>query len=127
MPIKRLTSIVFIFIFSCINFTRTENSQINYVKHVHDFGNIKFKSKAEYDFYYVNNRNQPISIKYVSVNCSCLSSKWSQEEISPKEKSKLTVRKDTGIPGGFEDRILVYYNGLDIPDTLVIKGKVVYP
>ncbi len=68
-----------------------------------------------------------LSIKFVKMNCGCLNSKWSGGKIRPNGKGKVTIQKDTGIPGNFEDRILVYYNESDIPDTLIIKGKVIYP
>lgn len=124
----KISSIVTFFIFfSCSNFNRSENTHLYFKKYVHDFGNIKFKVGAEYDFHYINLSNRSLSIKFVRMNCGCLSSKWSEGKIVSNAKGKITIRKDTGIPGVFEDRILVYYNELSLPDTLIIKGKVVYP
>lgn len=116
--------VFFFAIYSCIN--KAKNSNIIYDRYICDLGKLRFKIKAEGEFKIKNMGEGSLSIKFVKTNCGCISSKWSENEIKPNETGKIIIQKDTGIPGAFEDKILVYYNEVDLPDTLIIKGEVVY-
>lgn len=89
---------------------------------VHDFGNVKEGSKAEYVFEFVNKGKKPITIQNVSSSCGCTVPSWSKEPVAPKKKGQITVNYRTS-PGPINKQVTVM---TDVGNKVLrIKGTVV--
>ncbi len=66
-------------------------------------------------------------INDVKTSCGCTVPEWSKEPIRPGRKGQITIKYDADFPGVFHKTVEVFYNGVDSPYMLGIKGEVEYP
>ncbi len=113
--------------FSCSkSTTNLENTTISFKKEVHDFGEIPQKKEVSTIFVFINTGEEPLLIQEVKSTCGCTVPEYPKEMIKPSDKGEIKVIYDANLPGRFNKKISVFYNGKDSPKTLTIKGEVPY-
>ena len=77
-------------------------------------------------FKFSNTGETPLLIYDVKTSCGCTVPEWPKEGIAPKEEGIIKVNYDAKHFGNFSKTITVFYNGVNSPQLLTIKGEVVY-
>jgi hypothetical protein len=119
--------IITILLFSCNNYTTSNNAKINFPNTEHDFGLLEYKKGAEFEIEFKNSGDTPLVIQNVKTSCGCTIPKWPKKPIKPGKKEALLIKYDSAYPGKFKKTIAVFFNGEDSPVNLTIKGEVEYP
>lgn len=100
--------------------------KVEFVKTVHDFGDIMLNSgHHKYTFTFKNTSQQPVVIQTVISSCGCTTTDWTRSPIMPGESGKIdaTFLNDQG-PYPFDKSLTVYITGEQRPVVLRIKGVV---
>lgn len=97
---------------------------IEFEKVEFDMGMLENKKPKAVDIGFVNNGNEPLVIYRVETSCGCTVPQWPQKPIAPSKKGRIGVTYDAEFPGMFRKEIIVHYNGMNSPDTIVIRGEV---
>jgi hypothetical protein len=97
---------------------------IEFEKVEFDMGMLENKKSKAVDIGFVNNGNEPLVIHRVEASCGCTVPQWPPKPIAPSKKGRIGVTYDAEFPGMFRKEIIVHYNGVNLPDTLVIRGEV---
>ena len=104
-----------------------QSEQISFEESVHDFGIIKEEDgAATYEFKFINNGTEPITIVTVKASCGCTTPGWSKEPIAPGEAGYIKAQYNTkNRPGPF-NKSLTVTTDLEVEKTkrLYIKGQV---
>ena len=133
MKMKRLFFSVTLLIFCLLLNAQTDNSlynqgsskpQISFEKTLHNFGSVKKKVEASYEFVFKNTGKGPLIVSNVTTSCDCTTPVWPKEPIMPGKTGKIKVGYDTKDLGIFNKTITVYSNGVTNPVTLTIQGDV---
>lgn len=125
----KLTFILTLFCFvpGCKTESIRYNAEIQFSSHEHDFGELGLTQKSSYQFSFSNPGATPLLIQHVKTSCGCTVPVWPQKPIKPGEKAEITIDYDSSHPGRFHKTISVFYNGINSPVTLSIKGSVRVP
>lgn len=125
--ISGLLTIIVLLLFATTSAAQNStNSQIEFNKLVHDFGDITLSSgKHTYVFTFKNIGNSPLVIQTVISSCGCTTPVWTRNPVKPGETGKIEVTflNDQG-PYPFDKALTVYVSGLNRPIILRIKGVV---
>lgn len=109
----------------CIHkFKPQSSTTIEFEKTELDMGMLESKKPKAIDIGFVNSGNEPLVIFQVETSCGCTVPQWSQKPIAPSKKGRIGVTYDAEFPGMFRKEIIVHYNGMNSPDTIVIRGEV---
>jgi hypothetical protein len=100
------------------------NAGISFEKLAHNFGNIIEGQIATYDFQFVNNGKEPLTLTNVKASCGCTTPKYPTTAVLPGDTASIRAEYNSaGRPGTFSKNIFVNSNAGDI--TLTISGNVV--
>lgn len=125
--ITKLKYLLLLFIVSCGMGTVSNDAHIKFSNSEHNFGEIEFKGKAEYNFEFSNPDNSTLLIQNVKTSCGCAKPEWKKKPLKKGDKAVIKVKYDTKYPGKFMKTIKVFYNGKDSPKILKISGSVKFP
>ena len=103
---------------------KSKPASISFEKITHNFGAIKKKADASYDFVFKNTGNGPLIISNVTTSCDCTTPEWPKNPIMPGKTGKIKVGYDTKEAGVFNKTITVMSNAKNNPFTLTIQGDV---
>lgn len=113
-----------------INHTIAQDSQqdgpvIEFVKVIHDFGEVKYGEEAVCTFEFKNTGNAPLIISDAKKSCGCTVPSWPKEPIAPGATGKITVKYDTKRPGPINKSVTIISNATNEPTKVLrIKGHV---
>lgn len=93
----------------------------------YNFGVLVYKKPVQHRFVVNNSGESPLVINNVETSCGCIVPEWTKRPINPQKKGEINITYDGDFPGKFRKTIVVYYNGANSPDTLIIKGEVEFP
>lgn len=119
--------------FACQLIAQTDNSlynqksksaQITFEKTTHNFGTVKKKADASYEFEFKNTGNGPLIISNITTSCDCTTPEWPKNPIMPGKTGKIKVGYDTKDTGVFNKTMTVFSNAKNNPVTLTIQGDV---
>lgn len=100
-------------------------ADFKFEKEVHDFGNIKEGTQAEYTFKFTNTGKEPLVITNVQASCGCTTPKWTKEPVKPGESGQVTaIYNSKGRPGNFNKAVTITSNAKTAQKVLFIKGNV---
>lgn len=100
-------------------------ADFKFEKEVHDFGNIKEGTQAEYVFKFTNTGKEPLVITNVQASCGCTTPKWTKEPVKPGESGSVTaIYNSKGRPGNFNKAVTITSNAKTAQKVLFIKGNV---
>jgi len=106
---------------------KTKNTILTFENEIYNFKEIPSKNEVTTIFQFTNTGDEPLLIKDVKTTCGCTVPEWTKDKIKPNEKGGIKVIYDAKYPGRFNKTITVFYNGIDSPKKLMIKGQVMYP
>lgn len=118
---------VTVFGLGCETKIAKNDSKIQFASTEYNFGELIFKGEGSCNFTFSNSGETPLLIQNVKTSCGCTVPEWPKKPIKPGENGKIEIEYDTTHPGMFQKTITVFYNGKNSPETLTIKGRVVYP
>ncbi len=90
----------------------------------HDFGEIPYNAKAEFEFVFTNSGTVPLLLTHVKSTCGCTVPEWSSEPVRAGNIGSIRVKYDTHRIGVFSKSIYVYSNAGNGVQRLLITGKV---
>lgn len=100
-------------------------ADFKFEKEVHDFGNVKEGTQAEYTFKFTNIGKEPLVITNVQASCGCTTPKWTKEPVKPGETGQVTaIYNSKGRPGNFNKAVTITSNAKTAQKVLFIKGNV---
>ena len=100
-------------------------ADFKFEKEVHDFGNVKEGTQAEYVFKFTNIGKEPLVITNVQASCGCTTPKWTKEPVKPGESGQVTaIYNSKGRPGNFNKAVTITSNAKTAQKVLFIKGNV---
>lgn len=100
-------------------------ADFKFEKEVHDFGNVKEGTQAEYTFKFTNTGKEPLVITNVQASCGCTTPKWTKEPVKPGESGTVTaIYNSKGRPGTFNKAVTINSNAKTPQKVLFIKGNV---
>ena len=83
-------------------------ADFKFEKEVHDFGNVKEGTQAEYVFKFTNIGKEPLVITNVQASCGCTTPKWTKEPVKPGETGQVTaIYNSKGRPGNFNKAVTI--------------------
>jgi hypothetical protein len=101
-----------------------DSAEIIFNETDHNFGIVKYKGDATFEFVFKNTGKTPLIVKHVQSSCGCTTPSYSTEPIPPKGKGKIVVRYDTERMGSFIKNIKVFSNAKNSPVELIIRGEI---
>ncbi len=118
--------ILFSLFYSCNNNKEKENmTNIKFYHYTHNFQKIEINKYVEREFKFSNIGSADLIINQVRTSCKCSLVKWTKKHIKKGEEGVILIRYSASYPTTFHENILVYYNGKDSPETLVIFGEAI--
>lgn len=123
---KKILLIAFTFHF--LNVSAQQAEEILFEKTTHDFGELKeVDGFAEYEFKFINNSNDSITIIKVKASCGCTTPGWTREVVPPGQAGFVKARYNSkNRPGTFNKSLTVTTNhASEKTKRLFIKGKVI--
>ncbi|MCB4807942.1 DUF1573 domain-containing protein [Tamlana sp. 62-3] len=113
---------------SSCNSYNLKNTSIKFFTTFHNFGEIRFRSTSENAiFYFTNTGKYPLKIEKVETNCGCVLFEFTKDFVKPDHEGQIIINYDSRYSGNFKQTIKVFYNGVNSPDNLKIKGEVLFP
>jgi hypothetical protein len=131
---KKLFTLVTVFLLGLALLVQAQNDpkkkkdgpELTFKEDSHDFGKIVEGLVAEYDFYFTNTGNLPLTLVDVRPSCGCTSPEWSREPIAPGKTGFIKVKYNSaGRPGPFNKSITITTNIPNETKALFIKGEVI--
>jgi len=120
-----ITFSIMLFSISCANKeNKLLETKITFENEIYNFHEIPEKIEAGATFNFSNIGDHPLQISDVKTSCGCTVPEWTKDKIAPNEKGAIKVIYDAKYPGRFNKTITVFYNGIDSPKKLIIKGQV---
>jgi len=114
-----------VFVTNKINAQIESGAKIDFLKEVHDYGNIKYGANGTCTFEFKNSGNAPLIISKATGSCGCTVPSWPKEPIAPGAKGEITVKYDTKRPGPITKSVTITSNAVNDPNKVVrIKGTV---
>lgn len=93
-----------------------------------NMGNLIFRdTTSNIKLKYKNTGNNALIIYDIETGCGCTIPEWSKKPLKPDDTGFIFLKYKTNFPGVFRKTILVHYNGINSPDTIVLKGSVEIP
>lgn len=122
MKVIILGSVILSILFAC----SVEKKDIFIPDNKQSIGDVLYKNAIVKKFKLYNKGEGNTSIELIKSSCGCTVPNWSDEIIKPNDFSTIYVVLDNDKLGKFNQVLLVYCKGKQIPDTIEIKGNVVY-
>ncbi|MFW5656913.1 MAG: DUF1573 domain-containing protein [Bacteroidota bacterium] len=98
-------------------------ARISFESLEHDFGTLKYRESAMYDFVFTNTGEDPLILERVKATCGCTASDWTKEPVKKGDTGTISVKYSATSLGNFNKSIMVYSNTAE-PVRLIIKGTV---
>lgn len=89
-----------------------------------DCGKIKSGSKQNYRIKFSNKGNYPLVILDVTRTCGCIRPEWSNTPIKQNDTGSITVSFQADTQGKFEQKIKIYSNAINSPNTIKLYGVI---
>lgn len=124
---KNLLIVLLIVLCACQSTTGKSDAKVTFPETEYDFGQLEYKKPATYRFVVKNAGETPLIINNVETSCGCTVPEWTTKPIKPGKEGEIAITYDSDFPGIFRKTITVFYNGMNSPDTLLIKGEVTTP
>ncbi len=125
---KILSFIVLVLIVaSCHQTVVNNDASIEFENTEYNYGKMEINGNGIYAFKFSNSGNTPLIIRNVTTSCGCTVPEWPKKPVKPGETASLKVNYDTSKPGVFRKTITVFFNGVDSPVVLSIRGEVNLP
>ena len=93
----------------------------------HDFGKIAQNDPASVTFTVKNDGIAPLLITAARSSCGCTVAEYTKEPIKPGESGIVKATYNSARVGGFTKTVTVVFDGIDVGETLTIKGEVEAP
>ncbi len=93
----------------------------------HDFGEIKQGEKAEFKFVFTNRADHPVKLDNVKASCGCTTPNWTRDLVDRGKTGEISVSYNTARVGAFNKSVSVYYDSIQNPKVIYIKGNVLAP
>ncbi len=93
----------------------------------HDFREIPYSGRAEFEFIFTNSGTAPLLLTHVKSTCGCTIPEWSREPVKAGKQGSIRVSYDTHRIGAFSKSVYVYSNAVEGVQRLLITGKVRSP
>jgi hypothetical protein len=90
----------------------------------HDFGKIMQNDPATVTFSVKNNGTTPLIITAAKSSCGCTVAEYTKEPIRPNESGIVKTTYNSARIGAFSKTVTVIFDGIDVGETLTIKGEV---
>ena len=116
-----------VFIGGCGTVEVKNDAKIVFETIEYDFGELNFKGQGNCIFKFTNTSKTALFIHDVESSCGCTVPAWTKKPILPGKTGEIKIVYDTSHPGVFNKTIAVFYNGIESPQTLILKGTVRYP
>lgn len=100
------------------------NAALKFEQLSHNFGVLDYEVPGSFAFNYLNTSASPPIIHLVEASCGWTVPVWDKKPLKPGKNSSIQVSYDSKSPGYFRKDIVVFYNGPNSPDTLVVSGEV---
>lgn len=101
-----------------------EEAVITFEETSHDFGTLDKNAPAETTFAFTNSSDEPVKLRNVKASCGCTTPAWTKDAVQPGAQGEIKVKYNTSRVGPFTKSITVYYDSLQKPVVLYIRGKV---
>ncbi|MCF8360957.1 MAG: DUF1573 domain-containing protein [Prolixibacteraceae bacterium] len=92
-----------------------------------NMGTLAYKEPCCVDIPFQNTGEQALIIYNIETSCGCTVAGWNRKPVKPGDNGTITLTYDSEFPGFFRKTITVFYNGVNSPDTILLKGEVAYP
>ncbi|SFJ68561.1 DUF1573 domain-containing protein [Myroides guanonis] len=103
---------------------QTGNSQIEFDRTTHDFGNIENNESVETEFEVKNTGDADLIIINASASCGCTVPEYPKTPIKPGESEKIKVRFRTSAVGQQQKTVTLTTNTEKGDELLTIKANV---
>lgn len=124
---KHLQFLLILLILSaCQPNTEKMDAKASFPETEFDFGMLAYKKPVQHRFVLKNAGATPLIISNVETSCGCTVPEWTKKPIKPNKNGEINITYESDSPGTFRKTITIFYNGVDSPDTLLIKGEVYY-
>jgi len=97
---------------------------VEFVKLVHDYGEIEQHGNGKCEFKFTNTGKEPLILSNVRSSCGCTVPEWPRQPILPGQSDVIKVKYDTKRIGTINKSVHVYSNAKVSPISLKIKGKI---
>lgn len=128
---KKVSFSFIVALFSFISFIsfseeteEVDRPEFEWVKTVHEFGEIKHNIPASISFEFKNNGNKPLIITNVVPSCGCSVAEFPKKAIMPGETGVIKGTYNAANLGTFS-KVFTVNSNTGVSQTLKIKGKVV--
>ncbi|KUF40232.1 DUF1573 domain-containing protein [Myroides marinus] len=101
-----------------------EYPSVEFDRVVHDFGNILNNEAVTTEFELTNTGKADLIIINATASCGCTVPDYQKTPIKPGEKSKITVKFQTGAEGQQQKTVTLVTNTEKGEETLTIKANV---
>lgn len=98
---------------------------VRFEKDTLQLGTVKYGTKREALFRFVNTGTAPLLIRDVRPSCGCTSVKWSKHPVKPGETGEIRTIYDPNSLGKFQKNIEVHCNIPENAINLKICGSVI--
>ncbi|MEM2356095.1 MAG: DUF1573 domain-containing protein [Candidatus Bathyarchaeia archaeon] len=102
-----------------------QNAPLRFNKTTHDFGEVKWGTSVDANFYFVNATPYELMIERITNSCGCTVVSLSASHFRPSEQGVLTLRfLPTGFIGQVTQMVQVWIKDHKSPITLYLKANV---
>ncbi|MFT5859491.1 MAG: hypothetical protein ACI865_001594 [Flavobacteriaceae bacterium] len=101
--------------------------KIEFMKVIHDYGNIQQNSNGESVFLIKNSGNAPLIISKVTNSCGCIVPRWPTAPIDPGDMAEIGVKYDTHRVGSINKSLTVRSNAVNQPAVVIRVIGTVHP
>lgn len=105
---------------------KIENTEVIFEREVYDFGIIPFGTDAAITIDFSNIGVKTMVISNMKSSCGCTVPKLKKNEFLSGKKGAINVNISPTRRGKFSSSVYVFYNGVDSPKKIRIKGEVNY-
>ena len=123
----KISFILLIVLFGCQTFNKSGDTTIQFDQNEIDLGVIKYKTPKRVNVDFTNTGEFSLVIFEVKTSCGCTVPEWTKKPTKSGNNGTISLLYDGNNFGKFRKTITVYYNGINSPDTLILKGEVEYP
>lgn len=99
-------------------------AKVNWVKEIHDFGEIPKGKPVSADFSFTNTGDEPLFVADVVPGCGCTVPDYPKEPIAPGKSANIKVTYNAAQPGAFAKAVTVNFQDAALKKVLNIKGSV---
>lgn len=109
-------------------FAQKSGAVMTFTESTHDFGTVKQKVPAVYEFEFTNTGNVPLLVQDVTASCGCTTPEWPKAPVLPGKAGKIKVSYNAESAGPFNKSVFIKSNASNVEKgeryELKIKGTV---